>query len=369
MRGEYRVVDTERHVVEPRHLWERYLDPKFASQAPQWVSDGSLATKVGGVAMIQGGPEIALLSEPSPEFRDNGSSANLADMDKEGVDVAILFPSAGLSVIWGDHVAPVLAAALCRAYNNWLAEYCRADANRLKGLALIPLQDPDEAVGELRRSIKDLGMVGAFVRPNPLHKRQLNDRAYWALYKEAQDLGVPICVHSAAGSILAEIGVKDMTGLEHPEGVQRFEGQFARAAISYPLEIMGAALSFAGEEPMMEFPGLKVHFASAGCGWLFFWIERMDDEWANRGNDAITKFKPGWYFARQGLVAAYAHEQMIPYVAEEFLGNLAWGSGYPHPALRDFPKELDPLVNHAHLSADEKRKILWENAATTFNLT
>ncbi len=142
MRGEYRVVDTERHVVEPRQLWEKYLDPKFAAQAPQWVSDGSLATKVGGVTMIQGGPEIALLSEPAPEFTDNSSSANLADMDKEGVDVGILFPSAGLSVIWGDHVTPVLAAALCRAYNNWPAELCRADAQRLKRLALIPLHDP-----------------------------------------------------------------------------------------------------------------------------------------------------------------------------------------------------------------------------------
>ncbi|MCH7914455.1 MAG: amidohydrolase family protein [Deltaproteobacteria bacterium] len=46
---------------------------------------------------------------------------------------------------------------IARGYNNWLFEYCKADRERLKGVALVPLQDPSEAVNELKRCVKDLG--------------------------------------------------------------------------------------------------------------------------------------------------------------------------------------------------------------------
>jgi hypothetical protein len=132
---------------------------------------------------------------------------------------------------------------------------------------------------------------------------------------------------------------------------------------------MGAVISLAGEEPMMAFPGLKAHFASAGAGWLFFWAERMDDEWFHRGNDAVTKLKPGHYLEHQGLVAARAHERMLPFLMEEFSGCVSWGSAWPQPFLRDFPDALDRIVGNAALSNKNKEGILSGNAGRLFALS
>ena len=90
--------------------------------------------------------------------------SHLSDMDKEGVDVGILLPTAGMYAIWSDHIDAPLAAAMARAYNNYLADYCKTDKTRLKGIALLPLQNIEESVIELRRAVKDLGFVAAFMR-------------------------------------------------------------------------------------------------------------------------------------------------------------------------------------------------------------
>ena len=59
-------------------------------------------------------------------------------MDDEGIDVAVLYPTAMLT--WVEE-ADIFGAA-CRAYNNWLHDYCAAAPSRLYPVALVPLQDP-----------------------------------------------------------------------------------------------------------------------------------------------------------------------------------------------------------------------------------
>src|SRR5262249_58649976 len=125
----YKVVDVDRHVVEPRDIWERYLELAFRDRAPGWQEEGEVAVPVlAGAAMVRGGPAIARAVGPGPRERfaaahaaGFSAAANLADMDREGIDVAVLSPTAGLYAIWSEQVAPDLAAAVCRAYNNWLA--------------------------------------------------------------------------------------------------------------------------------------------------------------------------------------------------------------------------------------------------------
>src|SRR4029077_10254283 len=79
--------------------------------------------------------------------------ALLVDMDAEGIDVAVLYPTAMLTWI---EEADIFGAA-CRAYNNWLHEYCSAAPDRLYPVARVPLQDPDLAATEMRRALAELG--------------------------------------------------------------------------------------------------------------------------------------------------------------------------------------------------------------------
>ena len=67
----------------------------------------------------------------------NGFDAKtqLQAMDREGLDVAALYPSIGLGIMMRDEMDPKLAAAIARAYNNWLYDFCQTDPKRLKGVA------------------------------------------------------------------------------------------------------------------------------------------------------------------------------------------------------------------------------------------
>src|SRR2546426_9758446 len=100
-------------------------------------------------------------------FRAGGwdPQARLHDMDSEGIDVAVLFPSVAFYV--PETSDPALMAALCRAYNDWLADYCRVAPARLVGGAMLPLADVHASLRELGRATEKLGFPGAFVRPNP----------------------------------------------------------------------------------------------------------------------------------------------------------------------------------------------------------
>jgi predicted TIM-barrel fold metal-dependent hydrolase len=106
---------------------------------------------------------------------------------------AALFPTLGL--VFGAVEQIPLAAAVCRAYNNWLADYCQAYPDRLIGIGAVPIQEVEEAIREMRQVVKDLGFKGIFLRPNPHCGRNWESPIYDPFYAEAEALGVPLMFH------------------------------------------------------------------------------------------------------------------------------------------------------------------------------
>src|SRR5215468_301649 len=82
--------------------------------------------------------------------RETPPKAVLEAMDIEGIDVGILFRTWATHAINIDGLEPAFAAAMSRAWNRWIADFCQESPDRLKGSALIPLQDIDLAVAEAR---------------------------------------------------------------------------------------------------------------------------------------------------------------------------------------------------------------------------
>lgn len=82
-------------------------------------------------------------------------------LDKTGMAYSVLFPTQGLA--FGQTALPDWALGYAKAYNDWLHEKYLRRSSRLKGMALIPLQDVSSAVVELRRAVEELGMVGAML--------------------------------------------------------------------------------------------------------------------------------------------------------------------------------------------------------------
>ena len=73
-------------------------------------------------------------------------------MDLDGIDAAFLYPSTGLFA--GAVHDPELAGAMCRAYNRWLADYCKPYPDRLFGMAMLPMQSIDHAIAEMRFALR-----------------------------------------------------------------------------------------------------------------------------------------------------------------------------------------------------------------------
>jgi hypothetical protein len=87
-------------------------------------------------------------------------AAMVKENEMDGVWGACLQPSQGL--FWYRIPDSALLSAICRVYNDWIAEFCKGSPDRLKGIAMLNLDDVEEACEELERCAK-LGLVGAFI--------------------------------------------------------------------------------------------------------------------------------------------------------------------------------------------------------------
>ena len=166
------VIDADGHINEPPELWEEFCDPEFLAFAPRRVFDnqGRPRTFVGGEMV----PYIPFDSEAYDTERPKGGRdphARLADMDSEGMDISVIFPTTGLH--FGGIADAAVNNALCRAYNDWLGTYCDTDPSRILGVAVVPQVDPALMVAEARRAIDDLGFVAVMLRPNVIRRPDL----------------------------------------------------------------------------------------------------------------------------------------------------------------------------------------------------
>ena len=379
MRDGFLVIDADRHIIEPADIWDRYLDPPFRGRVQilgpgqgRRLVDGELvsdAFRLPGEGETRRYEQFDKIFSGDERYRatfadaleaDFDAPSNLRDMDREGVDVSVLFPTMGLYIIWKSDMDPQVSAAICRAYNNWLAEYCSYDPARLKGVMLIPLQDTQLAVEELRRAA-GMGLCGIFWRPNPVKGRKLDHPDYLPIYETAAELGVVICVHEGARTILPQAGN------------DRYS-EFGRHVACHPLEQMLASLTFCADGVLERIPELKVGFMESGCGWLPFWLERIDEHWEHYslGRARTTKEPPSYYFKRQCFVSCEAGEELVESVVKHVGDDyVILATDYPHPdAVEKFPdRTIGDLVRNDELSDETKRKILWDNPARFYGLT
>jgi uncharacterized protein len=143
------------HVMEPVDLWQRYIDPEFKARAPRRLDERrwDIRTIVEGevMAQIPGGDwpalsdteETALAERYAEEIARNfDPETQVRAMDKEGLDLAILFPTSAMYVTAFTRMDPRFAAAACRAYNDWLQTTSRP-----------PIRNGCSALPQSRRTI------------------------------------------------------------------------------------------------------------------------------------------------------------------------------------------------------------------------
>ncbi len=175
------VIDVDGHIFDSEQCIRRYLEKPFSRRPrapliPLNTWDTTLESRLG--------------------LNSISATQWLEAMDRGGVSTAILYPTLGLNI--GFVQERDLAVAVCRAYNNFLFEEYLRVSPRLRGVAILPLQDIPEAVKELQRAVGTLGMAGGLLPTHgPVYRPLLGHESYTPLYEEAQRLGCPLALHAS----------------------------------------------------------------------------------------------------------------------------------------------------------------------------
>src|SRR5713101_6327460 len=217
------ILSSDSHVFEPPDLWQTRIDAAFRDRAPRIQRiDGADQIVVETDQILSG---IGLISNAGARFESPETISaqgrfedvhrggydpeqHLADMQLDGVAGEVLYPSQGL--FYFKVVDPSLMSAIFRAYNEWLADFCSVDRARLKGIAMINLDDVEDGTKELERAAKR-GFAGAMITEYPLEHRRYDQPEYEPFWAAAQALAMPLSLHTATRRQGKIRGVGDRT--------------------------------------------------------------------------------------------------------------------------------------------------------------
>jgi len=376
MSGEYKLISADDHLdlgFLPRDLWTNRLPKKFQERAPQvveidggnfWVCDDQnwgdwrgdnwwsrqrdknlvYALNRGGVA------KDGELRPSTPELR-------MADMDRDGVDASVIFgPILPMNLEDND-----LKNAVISSYNDWLVEFCSAAPNRLYGAAMLSKDDPVAARDEVLRLAKHGKIVQVNHLTGDFHAGMYSDPAWDQFWSAAEDTNMIVSVHVGGGNRTAPDTRRPASA---PSGAFRSGGN----------PYMDAITGVLSHGVLERHPGIKFVLAEAQIGWLPYAVQSMDRSYV-RGMESKggveqgpLKQMPSETFKRQ-VYATYEMDQCGLYLLDFFgEGHVMWASDYPHPASTWPNSEAITARETSHLSEDQKRKVLRDNAAALYGI-
>jgi predicted TIM-barrel fold metal-dependent hydrolase len=369
--GSYRLISSDSHVIEPADLWQTRIDAKYRNLAPylaheektdQWYAEGNVKYGIIGASMQAGerfeNPRNITFEGRYSDGPLGGQDphAHVKDMDSDGVSGGVLYPTMGLFFLSIQDSG--LLSAICRAYNDWLAEFCAPYRNRLKGMAMLNIDNVGDGVAELRRCAK-LGLAGAMIPIRPLLNRY-DHPIYEPLWAAAQDLDMPLSFHTGTLRWQKTDGPVDplrSDPIQMATNDQHLRNSLAAIILSGVFE---------------RFPKLIVGAAEFEICWAPYLIRRLDNIYSERaaglrGHRYKGSVLPSDFFRSNTFISF--QEDNIGIQLRSFIGvdNLMWGSDYPH-AESTFPRSreiVDRLLDG--VPQEEKAKIAGANTARVFH--
>jgi len=334
----YQVIDADGHVRESITGLREFLPPRWQRRNlfPNDEWDRDLHGKLG----------------QKPE----GPEDQIAAMDEDGIDVMVLYPTAGL------HVSALherdFANAITRAYNDWLHYFCKKDPARLKFVALLAPQDPSAAAEELTRAVKERGAVAGVLPTYMSQMPDFGDTLYDPIYAAAESLGVGIGFHTGTSA--------------DSLGAQRFRKFLSAHTIDHPAEQMMALIATIIGGVFERFPDLSIAYLESGIGWVPYMMDRLDEEVEKRGAveaPYLTKLPSEYVTGGRIFFGIECGEKTVPDAVRWGLDKtLLYSSDYPHWD-GDWPHTVKTVRERNDLSDDTKQKMLHDNVARFYRLT
>ncbi|MGW3526390.1 amidohydrolase family protein [Streptomyces olivaceus] len=229
------------------------------------------ARRNGPAALAVSGP---MVRERVPRLTD--AAVRLTAMDAQGVDVQLVAPSPSHYHYWTDEDT---AEKLYRLANEETAAHCSAAPERLRGLGLVPLQHPEQAVRALDHALEQ-GLTGVEISSHA-PGRELSDPAYEPFWTRAGETGAIVFLHPF-GCTLDE----------------RLDRWYLSNTVGQPVENAVALSHLIFSGVLDRYPGLKL-IAAHGGGYLPAHLGRSDHAWSARPDaGAGCAHPPGSYLKR-----------------------------------------------------------------------
>jgi predicted TIM-barrel fold metal-dependent hydrolase len=345
------------HLVEVR-------EDKFSFPVERWMVNGEIQ---GGnvcncpTAMKQRSYYPQRWEEVPLEVYD--PARRLEALDRDRVDAEVLFPNGpGGTFFYGD---PEFELDCVRAYNDALAEFCRV-SDRFIPLAAVPYMSSIETiVGEVERAVQT-GHMGINILADPSVAvpglKNLSDSFWQPLWNLCQEMGVGIHLHASAG-LAGKLSLPQWKGYTRRQShcVSTLRN-FCTATQFVPYLIFSGMLD--------KFPRLNWVFAETGLGWVSSVLEACDCEWEKRHlwTEGILT-RPSELFRRQIYVDFWFETVGIQLRDCIGVDNILWESDFPH-ITSTYPNSWNAVEHSlAGVSAADREKVLFRNAARLYRLT
>ena len=318
------------------------LEEHFA--APETLNDSK------GYLSDSAWPELERRLMDIQEYR-------LAEMDKHSMQLMLLSLNAPAVQAIADSKR---AVEIARRANDYLAKEVQKRPDRFQGLAALAMQDPDEAIRELRRCVKELGFRGALVNGfsqirDPNSMVYLDDLRYRGFWAECEKLDVPFYLHPRNPL---------------PSAAQIYEGHpwllgptwaFGQETAVHALRLMASGLFDAH-------PRLQIILGHMGEG-LPFSIWRCDNHnaWTKRPPQYPAKRKLGEYFQENFYITTsgnFRTQSLVDAILEIGADRIMFSTDWPFENIDHAAEWFDA----AAISEADRQKIGRDNAVRLFKL-
>ncbi|MGE0822057.1 MAG: amidohydrolase family protein [Candidatus Binatia bacterium] len=373
----HKIISGDTHIVEPPDLYTTRMAAKYLDRAPrikrQKTADGkeSDAWFLGDIQVVT----LGAVTQAGRRFEDpekidfvgvwedvrEGAyrpDAMLKELEFDGIWGGIIQPSQGL--FWYHIEDSELLSAICRAYNDWIADFCRPHPQRLKGIGMINVDTPDDACGELERCAK-LGLAGVFIPVTPLPGQPYRDPMYERVWATAEEVGLPLLMHLATQRA-------NVPGCEISISFKTFTAAGLRPTQDYWVRYSMTDMIFAGV--FERHPRLRVGSVEHEASWAPHWLKQMDYTYKERpvyrGFQSQEGLLPSDYW-RRNLFAVFQEDDVTVQLRYRIgIDTLLWGNDFPHSE-STWPRSREFLQNMFTGVPDEDvRKMTCDNTARLF---
>jgi predicted TIM-barrel fold metal-dependent hydrolase len=287
------IISVDDHLIEHPRVWSDRLASKYLEEGPRiveteeghhvWSFEGERFPYIGLNAVAGKTPEEFGMEPVRYEDMIPGCYdpvARLTDMDLDGVQAALCFPSfPGFGGgVFQRAKDKELALECVRAWNDFhLDEWCATAPDRYIPLAILPTWDPFLAAAETRRvAAKGARTVSFPDSPVPLGLPSFHSDAWAPLWNACEETGTPVSLHFGSGSFVPGYSFSSSGLLPTPSAP---DAPFAVAIAVFATNLMWSTVDLVFSGQLQKHPDLKILLSEGGIGWLPYISERCDYTW------------------------------------------------------------------------------------------